>query len=222
MIFSRMLIHIRKVGGSLLRVCFMWLRMIQIPPARSQTVINWLIYERHVWQHFGLPETLLFTVTGWYRTKRPMHCGHLLIFCASPICVLTIPDSSTRALWKIPAETSSSEAGRILAKSPLILPRKHFCYTPQESLACRKIFLHGADVFTFSSKEVVLLVLSLLKVHCPRQGMNLRTLGPVASTITTRPPRTTTRDLHDGVFLRSLLILVFSVCVVVFAFLSVT
>jgi hypothetical protein len=27
------------------------------------------------------------------------------------ICVLTIPDSPTRPLWQIPAETSSSESG---------------------------------------------------------------------------------------------------------------
>jgi hypothetical protein len=26
---------------------------------------------------------LLITVTGWYRTKRPKHCGHFMISCAS-------------------------------------------------------------------------------------------------------------------------------------------
>jgi hypothetical protein len=26
----------------------------------------------------------LVTVTGWYCTKRPMHCGHFLIYCTSP------------------------------------------------------------------------------------------------------------------------------------------
>jgi hypothetical protein len=29
-------------------------------------------------------KTLLVTVTEWYRTKHPMHCGHLLIYCAFP------------------------------------------------------------------------------------------------------------------------------------------
>jgi hypothetical protein len=24
------------------------------------------------------------SVTGWYRTKRPMHCDHFLVYCASP------------------------------------------------------------------------------------------------------------------------------------------
>jgi hypothetical protein len=59
---------------------------------------------------------LLVTVTGWYHTKRPMHCGHFLIYCVSPIWILIL-DSSIRALWKIPAETSSSEAGRNLARN---------------------------------------------------------------------------------------------------------
>jgi len=27
---------------------------------------------------------LLVTIVGWYRTKRPMHCGQFLIYCASP------------------------------------------------------------------------------------------------------------------------------------------
>jgi hypothetical protein len=27
---------------------------------------------------------LLVTVTGWYHTNSPMHCGHFLIFCVSP------------------------------------------------------------------------------------------------------------------------------------------
>jgi hypothetical protein len=27
---------------------------------------------------------LLVTVTGWYCTNCPMHCGHFLIYCVSP------------------------------------------------------------------------------------------------------------------------------------------
>jgi hypothetical protein len=34
-----------------------------------------------------------------------------------------------------------------------------------------------------------------LKIHRPRPGLNPRTLGPVASTLTTRPPRATTLSL---------------------------
>jgi hypothetical protein len=38
--------------------------------------------------------------------------------------------------------------------------------------------------------------LSTLKTHRPRPGLNLRSLDPVASTITVRPPRTTTDSLY--------------------------
>jgi hypothetical protein len=37
--------------------------------------------------------------------------------------------------------------------------------------------------------------LSPLKIHQPRSGLNPRTLGPVASTLTTSPPRSTLSDL---------------------------
>jgi hypothetical protein len=59
----------------------------------------------------------------------------------------------------------------------------------------RKVLLHavnlrhGTDGFTSPPKEVVLGFLSPLKIHRPRSGSNPRTLGPVASTLTTSPPR---------------------------------
>jgi hypothetical protein len=37
----------------------------------------------------------------------------------------------------------------------------------------------------------MLLILSPLKIHRLRAGLNPRTLGPMQSTITTRPPRAT-------------------------------
>jgi hypothetical protein len=40
------------------------------------------------------------TVTGWYRTKRPMHCDHFQIYCEFPIWHLIIPYSSTTAHWQ--------------------------------------------------------------------------------------------------------------------------
>jgi hypothetical protein len=59
------------------------------------------------------------------------------------------------------------------------------------SLSCRKILRHGTDGFTSPPKEVVLRILSPLEIHRPRPGLNLRTLGPMVSTVITRPPRTT-------------------------------
>jgi hypothetical protein len=41
---------------------------------------------------------LQVTVTGWYHTKRPMHCGHVLNCCA-PSRVLITSNPSTSALW---------------------------------------------------------------------------------------------------------------------------
>jgi hypothetical protein len=42
--------------------------------------------------------------------KCPMHCDHFLISCV-PIWVLIIPDSSTRDLWQVSAETPTSKSG---------------------------------------------------------------------------------------------------------------
>jgi hypothetical protein len=57
----------------------------------------------------------------------------------------------------------------------------------------RNIFIHARKVllhadFTSPPKEVV------LRIHRPRWGSNPRTLGPVASTLTTSPPRSTFSD----------------------------
>jgi hypothetical protein len=98
-----------------------------------------------------------------------------------------------RALWQMPAETSSSDAERNLARNVLawIFPLKYLFHTPQDSLTCRKIMQYVADGTT-SPKKVVLRILSLIKFHYPRPDLNPWTLGPMASTVTTRRPRTTT------------------------------
>jgi hypothetical protein len=61
----------------------------------------------------------------------------------------------------------------------------------RDLLTCRKVLRHGTAGFTSPPKEVVLRVCTALKTHCPRPGLNLRTVGPLAITITTRPPRAT-------------------------------
>jgi hypothetical protein len=52
----------------------------------------------------------------------------------------------------------------------------------------RQFSLRNVRFFTSLPKEVVL---KPLKIHRPRSGSNPRTLGPVASTLTTTPPRAT-------------------------------
>jgi hypothetical protein len=51
----------------------------------------------------------------------------------------------------------------------------------------RKVLLHLRLYFPSEGSEF----LSPLKIHRPRSGSNPRTLGPVASTLTTSPPRST-------------------------------
>jgi hypothetical protein len=74
-----------------------------------------------------------------------------------------------------------------------ILPMKHLFHA-------RKVLLHAANLRhgTSPPKEVVLRILSPLKIHRPQPGLNPRILGPVASTLTTRPPRTTLRMIMNA------------------------
>jgi hypothetical protein len=51
---------------------------------------------------------------------------------------------------------------------------------------------HGTADFTSRPKEVMLrIAIALKQIHRPGQGFNPRTLGTIASTITTRMPRAT-------------------------------
>jgi hypothetical protein len=105
-----------------------------------------------------------------------------------PFWVLIIHDSSTRALLEIPAKTPSSEAGTNLTIHFCEFCRKNVCHTSQGSLTCRNILRLETDGFTSLPKEVVL---RIFINTLPSAGFEPANLGPVASTITTRPPRTT-------------------------------
>jgi hypothetical protein len=54
---------------------------------------------------------------------------------------------------------------------------------------CHKILRHGADGFTSPVKEGVLQIFIALKNTSLGRGLNPRTLGPVASTLTVTPLR---------------------------------
>jgi hypothetical protein len=56
-------------------------------------------------------------------------------------------------------------------------------------LTCRKTLRHVTPGFTYRPKEGVLWILIALKNQSPLPGLNPRPLGPVASTLTTIPPR---------------------------------
>jgi hypothetical protein len=53
---------------------------------------------------------LLLTSMGWTH-KATLAPQPFLIYCASSSEILIIPDLSTRALWRLQAEISSSKAG---------------------------------------------------------------------------------------------------------------
>jgi hypothetical protein len=54
------------------------------------------------------------------------------------------------------------------------------------SLTCCQMLRHGTDSFTSTSNEGMLRIFIALKIYRPWPGLNQRTLGPMASTITTR------------------------------------
>jgi hypothetical protein len=60
----------------------------------------------------------------------------------------------------------------------------------QGSLTCRKSTTWYRPLY-FPSEGRRATDFITLKIHRPRPGLNPRTLGPVASTLTTRPPRAT-------------------------------
>jgi hypothetical protein len=56
-------------------------------------------------------------------------------------------------------------------------------------LTCRKVLRHRTSGFTSRPKEGVLRIFIVLKNPSPRRGLNPRPLRPVASTLTSTPPR---------------------------------
>jgi hypothetical protein len=91
---------------------------------------------------------------------------------------------SSRAV--LPAETSV-ESRRNGRRS------ENFAYQYLKNLkgplTCRKILRNGTSGFTSHPKEGVLRIFIALKNPSTRPGLNPRPLGPVASTLTTTPPR---------------------------------
>jgi hypothetical protein len=59
----------------------------------------------------------------------------------------------------------------------------------QRIFTCRKIIRHGTSGCTYHPKEGVLRIFIALKNPSPRSDLNPRPLGPVASTLTTTPPK---------------------------------
>jgi hypothetical protein len=69
---------------------------------------------------------------------------------------------------------------------------KYLCHTQQRSLTRRKIFRHEADAPPPPPRQGSHATdfYRPLKIYHPRPGLKLRTLGTLASTTATGPPRT--------------------------------
>jgi hypothetical protein len=65
-------------------------------------------------------------------------------------------------------------------------------------LKCHKILRHGTSGFTSHPKDGVLRVFIVLKHQSPRLGLHSQPLDPVASTLTTTPPRRLSSLSHYG------------------------
>jgi hypothetical protein len=95
------------------------------------------------------------------------------------------PSSEFLSFLIHPQEISSSDQQRHLVakretwQEMAVYLQKYLFHTPQGSLTCLKILWHGADGFTSPPKELVLRILSPLKISLPRPGLNPLTLGPM-------------------------------------------
>jgi hypothetical protein len=94
-------------------------------------------------------------------------------------------DSSTRAFWQ------SYQRIRLIAKQEKLanevmnfVLRNISFHTSKGSLTFRKILRPRADSFTSHLKEGLLPIFIAHEIHVPWSGLNPRTLGPVASTVT--------------------------------------
>jgi hypothetical protein len=122
------------------------------------------------------------TCTCWLlsrgmHTKRPLHCSHFLIYCASPCefsSFLTHPLELSGKYQKRHIVTKQEETWQ---RSLLILLAKYLCHTPQGSLTCCKILDMGADTFTSPPKEVVLWIFITLKNPSSLAGFEPAYLG---------------------------------------------
>jgi hypothetical protein len=90
------------------------------------------------------------------------------------------------SLAVLPAETSG--ASRRNGRRSENFAYQYLKYR-KGSLTCRKILWHGTSGFTSHLKEDVLQIFITLKNPAPQPCLNPRPLGPVASTLTTTPPR---------------------------------
>jgi hypothetical protein len=105
------------------------------------------------------------------------------------------PESSTRALWHC-YQQSHLGASRIHGCKEWNCSLVGISITlTSDNITCLKMLRHGTSRFTSHLKENVLRIFITLKNLSPQPGLNPRPLGPVASTVTTTPPKRFTDKL---------------------------
>jgi hypothetical protein len=88
-----------------------------------------------------------YPLSSWGgRTRWPWHRDHLW-FIVSLIWFPVIPDLSTRAVWQLPAETSCSDAGKLVEEmsGPICLRSISFRWEDGIRMDVREIGLGGVD-----------------------------------------------------------------------------
>jgi hypothetical protein len=106
-----------------------------------------------------------------------------------PIWFRIISYSSTRSIWQLPTDTFSSEAGETWRRnSRWILPAKFLFHTCRVLWHAVKSYDMGSNALLPLRKKSCYGFLSPLKVYRLRSGLNPRTLGAMASTVTTMTP----------------------------------
>jgi hypothetical protein len=92
------------------------------------------------------------------------------------------------SLATLPAEPSSWKSGGTLQRKWWIWPSNIFVHTSKWFFTCCKLLWHGANSCTSTLKQGMLQIFIALKNRSPWLGLNPRTLGPMASTLTITPP----------------------------------
>jgi hypothetical protein len=140
----------------------------------------------------------------------------LFFFFSVPVCAITasgVPGGTfvsmnrfstlcgwlaQRQGWRVKGWTWPSEQPRSAKANSWLHYRAtgndNFVYSSlwdfKSSFTCRKILRHGTFPLYFpSERKVCCGFLSPLKIHCLGRVLNPQPLGPVASTLTTTPPR---------------------------------
>jgi hypothetical protein len=91
-----------------------------------------------------------------------------------------------QAPWQSYKQSSSSKQEELAKETMLLVFRSVLFHTSKGSLTWRKILRQGGRLLYFPSVERC-----AVDLYCPRSGLNPQTWGPMASPLTTRPPRTT-------------------------------